>query len=67
MHCALLSNPDSTFAGSVIPKGEVIVIIIVVVIIINDELFIGIQMMFFLFISKSTLESFCLLYQLKIL
>lgn len=65
MHCALLSNPDSTFTGSVIPKGEVIVVIVVVII--NDELFICIQMMFFLFILKRTLESFCLLYQVKIL
>ncbi|XP_023774103.1 dystrophin-like, partial [Cyanistes caeruleus] len=41
---------ESTFAGSAIPKGEVIIVIIAVVIN-NDELFIYIQMMFLLFIS----------------
>lgn len=56
MHCAFLSSSDSTFAGSVIPKGEVIIVIIAVII--NDELFICIQMMFLLFISGSTLKSF---------
>lgn len=66
MHCAFLSSSDSTVAGSVIPKGEVIIVIITVVII-NDELFICIQMMFLLFISGSTLESFFLLYHVKIL
>lgn len=46
MHCAFLSISDSTFAASVIPKGEVIIVIIAVVII-NDELFIWFKWCFF--------------------